>query len=197
MTKASFALSSDKDGTFVKELEIVYEGVSYKLLFDSQQSNVHILISDQLVELPFVINILREPKYNLLPRMFVREEKSQQFYGFRRYVLDKIEDELAVYCDKRFKNKYRLHAMLDYPGLDKQGLLTNMKQKVDIESLKKHISRWSIKTGAFLKIYNLFVVFKLDSLVSFCNTELDSFYSVIVLHYAPRRTGFTETKNCK
>lgn len=177
LKKASFTLTADKEGAFVKDLEIIYEDITYKISIDSRQSEVHIKVSEQNLDLPFSLKFINEPRQRLLPQMAVQDDRFPSYYGFRRYVLDKIEDELSNLCNRRFKNKYRLHSMLDYPDMDKQGLLINMKQKVNIESLKKHINRWSVKNSTFLKVYNMFVVSKLDAIISFCNSELSSFYS--------------------
>lgn len=177
LTKASFALSADRDGAFVKEIEIEYEGVAYKLAIDARKSDVHVSIADQPFDLPFTVRFLNEARQKLLPQLYAFDNKYPQYYSFRTYVQEKIEDELAIWCDRRFKNRYRLHTMLDYPSLDKQGLLAKMKQDCTVESLKKHINRWTVKNLTFQKIYNMFVAYRLDALISFCNSELASFYS--------------------
>lgn len=177
LTKASFALSSDKNGAFVKEIEFIYDGVKYNLSIESRNSDVKLFVDDSYSILPFTIRFSNESRQRLLPQLYVVDNRFSQYYGFRAYVQDKIEDVLAQFCDKRFKNRYRLHSLLDYPGVDKAGLLANMKQNCTVESLKKHISRWSLKTSVFLKIYEMFVASKLDILISFCNSEISSFYS--------------------
>lgn len=177
LANASFALTADKDGAFVKEIEFEYDDITYKLSIDARRSDVRVTINNQPFDLPLSVKFSNDARQKLLPQLSAVENKYLRYYGFRSYVLEKIEDELAVWCDRRFKNRYRLHTMLDYPGMDKPGLLAKMKQDCNVESLKKHINRWSVKNPTFQKIYNMFVAYKLDALISFCNNELASFYS--------------------
>lgn len=177
LTSVSFSLDSDNEGSFVKIVEIVYENVHYKMHIDTRQSNIHFFVSGKEIDLPFSVRFVKGGRQGLLPTMMVQDTQGSSYMGFQRYVLHIIEDELSKWCDVRFKNRDRLHALLDYPSLDVQGFLTNMKTRVTVESLKKHIKNWSVKTGSFLKIYDLFIVYKLEMLTSFCSEEIGSFYS--------------------
>lgn len=178
LSSVSFSLDSDNEGSYVKTVEIDYDNVNYKMSVDARLSNVHFMVSNKEIYLPFSTRfMIGGNRQGVLPNMVVQDNQDTSYSGFRRHVIKTIEDELSKWCDGRFKNRYRLHALLDYPGLDMQGFLSNMKAKVNIESLKKHIKNWSTKTGSFLVIYELFIAYKLEILASFCNEEIGTFYS--------------------
>lgn len=177
LKKASFSLDADSEGSYVKEIEVVYDDVLYRAFVENRQSCIHFEVSGSEITLPFLVRFMNSTRQGLFPTMIVQDSQGSDYYSLRRHLVDEMEEELSKWCDGRFKNRYRLHALWDFPGLDKQGLLSNMKQTVNIESLKKHIKNWSVKTNAFSWFYNLFVVYKLEAMCSFCNEEIDDFYS--------------------
>lgn len=177
LDQLTFGLDGDAGGTYVKELEFVLGDTVCQLSVESRDSGVEIKINGNKADLPFEVKFENGSNLGILPMLVVTQQTSSNQQRFGSMVKGVIERKMAKLCISRLRNYDRFSSVVNYDGLDKEGFLAKIKEGGNIVSLKRAVKPWNTETPEFLELYELFILSKLDSFISYGNDEIWNFYN--------------------
>ena len=174
MVHLSFGIQDEGKGTFVNSFQIRTASVDVKILFNGKHEVESIYINGTLIDMSDKMSAEYSSAGMIVPMVYVR--KSGELLPIGRAMFQRLIKDISTYCSRRFKNEGRLESILRYESLDKEGLLARIKSGAGIKFLRKNTSDWDVNTPAFVKLYNEFVLLKVNYIVDVINHELSSFY---------------------
>lgn len=173
----TFGLDGDTNGTFIKMIEITSKEFSCSLTIASRDATVKIRVNGKDVNISEEVKFERNSNIGILPIPYVIDQTTGEMVRFGRWAKSILEKKLAKLCDSRLKNYERLNPIIQYNGTDKSGFLNQLKEKCNVNSLKKKTAQWSVGTKDFVELYNLLMLSKIDSFIALGNDEIFSFYN--------------------
>ena len=169
-------LDGTRDETYVKDIIITLQNISFHLSVKTKNDNVLIAVNDEEVNIPNQIRFNYNTDGGILPTIIPSKQDDIGSISFLQQLIDNSIKILLARCSGRLKNYVRLESVLRATTFNKEKFLKRTKTITSLKSFNDSVANWTLKTPEFNKLYSLYVLQKIPFVFDMINVEFSQFY---------------------